>query len=470
MKDSPFHHFTTLKNDADALVFLASVLLAGGAAAVLTVRFGWVLGLAATAAVGGLALFSRFPVVGVYAIALFYPFINFQFVYGELNVPYVDIIAALAFAGWFLRHILLWVTLGQPLRWSQFPGFGFFLAFVVASFLSTTNAEIVADSIKYVLRPLSFFYLMFVIFPFNAILDKRVLLRVFWIFYAIGVLTALNGVWGFLQYPGESLLQRRAIPAQIFGMYPYGTSHNLIAEVLISVIPIGLLLVWMTEKQPLRKWVFLGTIFMMGVNLMTFSRTGWVVLVIELFVIGAVLFRNRVKEFAKPMIIMGLVFVPIATYMFAFSSQVFVQSSDENRLLLNKIAYDTWRDFPILGAGPGRFREFVEKNSVYLIEYGDSSEAHGFVQKIAAEEGLLGLSTYVLLLGYVVRYVWRAYQQVPKQTEWKLIMLACLAMAIGAIIFQLFQTNYFVSKLWFPLGLALAAAHLALQEQQKKIL
>jgi hypothetical protein len=31
----------------------------------------------------------------------------------------------------------------------------------------------------------------------------------------------------------------------------------------------------------------------------------------------------------------------------------------------------------------------------------------------------------------------------------------------GSIIFQLFNTSYFVSKLWLPLGIALAAARLA---------
>lgn len=449
--------------DPEALSFFGLVLLGGILAAMLAVT-NWILALGLAMMLTALTLFAWKPVVGVYAIAVLYPFINFQFVFGELNVPYVDLVAMLAFAGWFLRAIWLWVFQGQAMTWKQFPGLGFFIAFVLASFLSITNAEDIAASIKYVLRPLSFFYLMFVIFPLNNIRTPRILLRVFYIFYGIGIFTALNGLWGFLTYPAVSVLQKRAVPADILGIFPFGTSHNLVAEVLVSVIPIGLLLVWLNQKEWNRKLLFLGTLFMFGVNLLTFSRTGWIAALCELLIFGVLMYRHQLKQMARGLFVVGALFTPILIYMFVFSSQSFVQSSDENRKILNEIAYTTWRDFPILGAGPGRFQEFVGKNTVYIIEFGDASEAHGFVQKIAAEEGVLGLTTYVLLLGYVLYVVWKTYQQVKRAERWNLIILACFAMAAGSIVFQLFQTNYFVSKLWFPLGLALTAATLAKRE------
>lgn len=426
----------------------------------------WVYGMAVAVCLGLSLLFAWKPVIGLYAIAILYPFINLQFVYGDLNIPYVDGVALLAFAGWLGRSLWLWVVQGQAMSWKQFPGFVFFLAFVIISFLSATQAEDVASSIKYVLRPLSFFYLMFVIFPLNTISSSQTILRVFKIFYGIGIYTALNGLWGFLTYPTDSILARRAVPAAIFGLFPYGTSHNLIAEVLIAVMPIGLLLVWLSEKEQTRKWLLLGTAFMLGVNLLTFSRTGWITAGFEFFVLGWALYRNRLKEIAKVLVVMGMVFVPVMAYMLIFSAQSFVQSSDENRFLLNHIAFQTWQDFPVLGAGPGRFVEFVKKNTVYTIEFGDASEAHGFIQKIAAEEGTLGLVAYCALLGYVLYSVWKVYSRIPLGTDWKLILLACFIMASASIIFQLFQTNYFVSKLWFPLGLALAAAHVAQREKK----
>lgn len=457
---------TTFLKDPEALSFFALVLVGGVAAALLAIT-NWILALVLAAGLAGLVLFAWKPVIGVYAIAVLYPFINFQFVFGDLNIPYVDLIAMLAFAGWFGRSLWLWIFQGKQMSWKQFPGLGFFLAFVLASFLSITNAEDMVASLKYVLRPLSFFYLMFVIFPLNNIRTSKVLLRVFYIFYGIGVFTALNGLWGFLTYPSVSVLQKRAIPAEIFGLFPYGTSHNLIAEVLVSVIPIGLLLVWLNNKEWNRKLLFLGTVFMFGVNLLTFSRTGWIAAVLELFIFGLVMYRHRLKKLAAGLFIIGGLLAPVAAYMLVFSSQSFVQSSDENRLLLNEIAYDTWRDFPLLGAGPGRFREFVGKNTVYIIEFGDASEAHGFIQKIAAEEGILGLVTYVTLLVFVLVTVWKTYKQVRTDEQWNFIVLACFAMTAGSIMFQLFQTNYFVSKMWFPLGLALTAATLAKRHQAK---
>lgn len=459
---------TNLLKDPEALSFLALVLLGGVAAALLTVM-NWVLALILALGLAALVLIAWKPVIGVYAIAVLYPFINFQFVFGDLNIPYVDLIAMISFVAWFGRSLWLWAFQGKRMSWKQFPGLGFFFAFVLASFLSITNAEDTAASLKYVLRPLSFFYLMFVIFPVNTIRTPKVLLKVFYIFYGIGIFTALNGLWGFLTYPAVSILQKRAIPAEIFGLFPYGTSHNLIAEVLVSVIPIGLLLVWFSRNEWNRKLLLLGTVFMFGVNLLTFSRTGWIAAVLELFIFGFVLYRHKLKSKARGLIIVGALFAPVLTYMLVFSAQSFVQSSDENRLLLNEIAYNTWRDFPILGAGPGRFQEFVGKNTVYIIEFGDTSEAHGFVQKIAAEEGLLGLTTYLLLLGYVVWTVWKTYTHVRLNESWNFIILACFSMAAGSIVFQLFQTNYFVSKLWFPLGLALTASVLAKQHHHTKL-
>lgn len=208
---------------------------------------------------------------------------------------------------------------------------------------------------------------------------------------------------------------------------------------------------------------------MLGVNLLTFSRTGWIVVAVELLVFGLVLYRGRLKQLARGLVITGLIFAPVLAYMLVFSSQSFVQSSDENRNLLAQIAFQTWRDFPILGAGPGRFQEFVSKNSVYLIEFGAPSEAHGFIQKIGAEEGMLGLLTYVALLGFVLWTIFSTYQKVRRDqdSEWNYVLLACLAMSVGTVVFELFQTSYFVSKMWLPLGLALAAAHLA--EPQKSL-
>lgn len=461
-------HVSKLARDPQALGFLGAVLAGGVVAALLTVG-SWHLALAVTVVVAGVLVFAWQPLIGLYAMTVLYPFINLQFVYGALNVPYVDIIAILAFAGWLLRSLWEWWMKGVPLTWKQFPGLVFFLAFVVASFLSIFNAEDKLLSLKYVLRPLSFFYLMFVIFPLNTIKTPEILKRVFYVFYAVGIVTALNGLVGFLTYPADSILSKRAVPAAIFGVFPYGTSHNLIAEVLVSVIPIGLYLTWLCKESLNRKLVFLGTLCMLGVNLLTFSRTGWIVALLELFVFGYALYQGRFKDSAKGLFFLGVLFTPLMVYMFIFSSQSFVQSSDENRYLLLDIAYDTWHHFPMLGAGPGRFQEFVAKNAVYMIEFGAPSEAHGFIQKIAAEEGVLGLGTYVLLLGFVIHRVWKAYVAVRSDQVWGFTLLACLSLTLGSIVFQLFQTNYFVSKMWFPLGLAMAAAELALRQLKKTV-
>ena len=181
---------------------------------------------------------------GLYLIAILFPFINLQIIWGEINVPYVDIVAMLVFGGW-----LVYLARERKISKKYFPGLIFFLLFFASSLLSLINSADIWLSLKYILRPLSFFYLMFVVLPYNIIKNKQILLRILYIFYGLGIITAIMGLISIFTVSAQNVLAKRVVPIAIGGVYPLGAYHNQIAEVLIVMIPVGFLLTYLAKQN-----------------------------------------------------------------------------------------------------------------------------------------------------------------------------------------------------------------------------
>jgi len=422
-----------------------------------------------------LLFFLRFINLGFYLIVVLYPFIYLQlFVGRDINIPYVDLIAMFVFAAWVARsfflppygglHFIGKLGRGAKLSFENFPGLFFFLLFFGASLLSLINTESFFYSLKYIIRPLTFFYLMFVVLPYNVINSKKLLWNVLRIFYGVGIAVSLMGLWSILF--SENLGLRRALPLPIFGIPVLGTNHNLIAEVLISVIPMGFILIWEARKIWLKKMLIVGVLFMSMINLLTFSRTGWIALAFELLVLVLIKYRKNIRNLFELGAVIFLILSPLVFYGYFFMTSEIVRSSNLNRLALTKISLETFVDHPVVGAGAGTFVEQVARDRWYVIDFGNPSEAHGVVQKLLAETGLLGFLTFFALLGFVIWSLIKTYRSLPLKSPYKYVLLALLLSSAGSIIFQLFNTSYFVSKLWLPLGVALAAARLAKEETE----
>jgi putative inorganic carbon (HCO3(-)) transporter len=450
-------------------LILALILIIGISAVTLLAPWEYVLGILVVILI--LLFFFRFITFGMYLIVLLYPFIYLQLFIGrDINIPYVDLLAMFVFTAWVLRslfmsphggiHFIKQWGRGARLTLENFPGLFFFLLFFTASLLSLINAENVLYSLKYIFRPLTFFYLMFVVLPYNVINSKKVLLNVLRIFYGVGIFVALMGLWSVI-FPAASGFFRRAVPLLIFGIPILGTNHNLIAEVLISVIPIGFILIWEAKKIWLKKFLIAGVILMVAINLLTFSRTGWIALAFELLILVLIKYRKNIRSYFELGLVIILIISPLLIYGYFFLTSEIVQSSNMNRLALTRIALETFVNHPIVGAGAGTFIEQVAMNRWYILDFGSPSEAHGVVQKVLAETGILGFLTFFSLLGYALWRLVQTYKKIPENSSYKYILLALILTSVGSIIFQFFNTSYFVSKLWLPLGVALATARLA---------
>ena len=100
------------------------------------------------------------------------------------------------------------------------------------------------------------------------------------------------------------------------------------------------------------------------------------------------------------------------------------------------------------------YRLILGNTKAYVMDYGEPLEAHGFVQKILLEEGLVGLGLFVGFFVYLVIRLGRSALARGGES-FLYVMFTCLI--LGEVIFQLFNTSYFNSVLWLPVGMALAA-------------
>jgi O-antigen ligase len=231
----------------------------------------------------------------------------------------------------------------------------------------------------------------------------------------------------------------------------------------------GLILFWQTKDIFKKNLYLIGLGLMIVINLLTFSRNGWLVLALELTFLIIVRYREPAKKFifSYRLPLLLLIVIPLATYMYYFSLTPAVQGSNATRLRLTEIALELFYKHPVIGNGAGSFIEEVARDKWFILDFGAPMEAHGVVQQLLAETGILGLVTFFSLLIYILVRVIKIYLNIKPDSEWKYIILALMITALGSISFQFFNTSYFVSKMWLPLGIALAATKLVPKEALK---
>ena len=257
-------------------------------------------------------------------------------------------------------------------------------------------------------------------------------------------------------------------------VYSYLGNPNLLAGYLEASIPLSIaaILAWKGWIQKVLGVVLLG---LNGACLvLTFSRGGWIGLVVELAVLGVLLlywwsvrFTPVWRRWAMPALLGGgttLLVVAVAAVeplrdrvlsMFAGRGD----SSNNFRINVWQSVIQMIQDRPILGIGPGNVA-FNQVYPRYQKPKFSALSAYSVVLEVAVETGLIGFTCFVWLLGMVVYQGWRAMtvlrQSQAGQGYW---LIAALATIAGMLAHGLVDTVWYrpqVSTL-FWLMLALVA-------------
>ena len=381
----------------------------------------------------------------------------------DLNAPVVDIVAVLAIAVLGIEWLMKkgW----KDASWRHIPGeLKWYLLFILSaavSILFAYNQEY-SNSVWHWLRYVVFSYLAYLVVPYLVIDKEKTAKKVLRIWLGVGILVALYGLSSlFIQ---DFLTHwSRVRPFSIFVWMPLGINHNQLAEVLVAIVPLGVywsLLAHREKRRGLGLYI-LATVLMLVICLLTLSRAAWVALAVQA-VIAFIFYQKKLLDWgAKNRILVysGLLVAAMAAGLMLYfvSTSNIVSSSNSARLETTKIVFYYLNYSPFFGFGPGAYTKVLGDTRAYGMDFGEPLEAHGFIQKIMIEEGFVGFSFFALFLIACFAHLWQAQRGYgPGQ----LLSRTLLIMALGGVVFQLFNTEYFSAVMWMPLGVALAYARL----------
>ena len=364
---------------------------------------------------------------------------------GSINAPVVDIFAVatlVLIALLFLIHPEK-IALARATKFWQI-----LLALYVVLAISVAGADSLffGITLKAFFRPYIFMYVGFAV-PIILLLKTRVdLLRALFAYECAALVGALMGAISFVTQNVVGFA--RAMPFSVAGYAPFGVNHNVLAESLTAIIPFAW---WFAAKHPRggrRALLFAAAGFISVIALLTFSRAAWIVMTLQ--VCFYMWWRTNQTEHHRGRSI-GIVvaLAALGIFFMIIQSTVIADSSDNTRKDLLGIAVTYWQRAPWFGHGPGMYLPLVNETTAFHMDYGDAMDAHGVVQKLMLETGVVGTMLFGVYVLCVLRALW-----MRRDSHFHL-MLFVTVISLGT--YQLFNTGYFDGKVWVLMGVAIAS-------------
>ncbi|MFA5318033.1 MAG: O-antigen ligase family protein [Patescibacteria group bacterium] len=417
-------------------------------------------------------------------MAFLIPFINLYIPFEKLNInflgfnkafaiPLVDLFGIALFVCFlinFLKKKFYELEKEDGNMKIQFPAIITFLFFFSTSLLSAVNAYSWFGSVWYSIRWILVFYLIYIILPVNIIKSKRILKNTIFSFVLAGVFVSLMGIASiFYQDLGNEFMRLK--PISIFGVYPIGENQKQISEILVVAGMFAAMLFYWAKENIYQRYLFfvLWSIFMV-VLLGSFSRAAWLIVFLQIIFL-LYKYRLKIKEYQVQLALISVLLLallaPIVYYMIILQTNAPGLGSNEHRILLNQLAWEGFLRHPILGHGSGDFFHLVDTNIRYQATGASLMDSHGIWQKIASEMGMLGLASFTAFIGAIGSFVYKKYKEITDKFNRELFVYTIIA-ALSIFLFEWFDTSFYRGKLWFTVGVMLAAAYIFANKEKDK--
>jgi O-antigen ligase len=321
----------------------------------------------------------------------------------------------------------------------------------------------------------------------NTVRSPKVLNRVVWtLLIAGGIIGALslyqqvtgtfnNPYWGFAQVTGrgftaEQTLQGDVTQYRVSG--PIG-EKNRYAQIMLMLVPLGLFRAWGEQSMRKRLVAFALTgLCFIGASL-AFSRGAMVGF---LMLIAIMTFMRYIKIQQVLVILLGIVLLLVAFpqnnvrftslgALFSSQDEGGIQSADgaiQGRATEMLVALYVFLDHPVFGVGPGMLGyEMAEySRAIAIRNITATREAHSLYLGEAAETGILGLITIVLIFLYTLRRlaVARNYWLERKHVSMANLVTGFSLAVISYMTTALFLHMSYLRYLWLIMALAAVAS------------
>jgi O-antigen ligase len=338
----------------------------------------------------------------------------------------------------------------------------------------------------------------------NVVRDVAVLRRVVWTLLAAGALlsslSAYQSVTGSYDQEFGGLAYRHAVPkgaaitappAVVVEDDDRGTTRargpvnepNRFAQMLIVLVPLAIYMYRTAKSRRARVGAALcGALVVVGMGL-TLSRGAFVSLVLLTMVMMGVRWirpsRWLLCVLALTAVLPTLPFLSARVDSIVSAGAVVGDNAQQaatatdgavlGRITLMRAALHTFIDHPIIGVGPGQFPPFysgayADDPRLKLRNLPDGTwRAHSLYLEIAAEEGIIGITAFLLVVWVLMRELWRLrcrwlYERPDLADLVTAFWLSTLAYLLTGLFLHLSYQRYF----WLLIGVssaALQAAH-----------
>jgi putative inorganic carbon (HCO3(-)) transporter len=249
---------------------------------------------------------------------------------------------------------------------------------------------------------------------------------------------------------------------------------NRYAQILLVLLPLAFFRAKSEESRKARIALFLGAALILAGVLLTYSRGGFVTLVAMVAILAATR-AVRMRALAAAAVALVLVVLALAPgYVLRVATlqetpgllEGTSSPSDDvmrSRLTEMLAAWSVFVDHPLVGVGPGQYApvystEYMSNPDIAYKVIDRPRRAHNLYFELAAETGILGIVTFLSLVGLIQVRLWRAWRKLRGDRD----DLAGLALGffvaisgylVSAVFLHLSYQRYY----WLLLGLAAAA-------------
>jgi len=251
----------------------------------------------------------------------------------------------------------------------------------------------------------------------------------------------------------EFLRGRALLDAALVSTGPF-ENQNSLAAYLACVIPIILAF----SLYEWRKIVFKISVFLVAGLLIlssfwTFSRGGWLGLVVGLIFVILFVNYHRIKKIFWRFFLSSCILVPLMAIALLFCRNKI--GSNNERLTIIHSAWGMIKEHPLLGKGIGTFMDY---SSLYANHVG-GFYAHNCYLQIWAESGIFSLIAFILLAGYVLYRSIKTILIMSVSLD-RYILVGLTAGLMGFLVHAFFDVHFYSFQLsflfWTVLGLAVA--------------
>ncbi len=316
-----------------------------------------------------------------------------------------------------------------------------------------------ADDVTFAAQQVVFFYVPFALL-FGLLVRLEWTPRVLrWCLAVVVVLALGFALIGFVEYATKTLLLNpKVIASNAFGSYFRVNSlffdpniyGRFLAEVMIAL---AALVAWTSKRRNIAL-LAIALAVMWASLVLTFSQSSFAALLAGLAVIAALRWSLKpVAILAAVALVLGAIGGAVAVAVRGdFPSPKEINRATVGRSKLVTGGLELWTERPLHGYGSGSFQDEYKRKR-HLDRPSDVTASHTTPVTVAAEQGLIGLALYVVLI--VV-----ALQVLLTRVRGSLARAAIAAMFVALVVHTIFYASFLEDPTTWVLlaaGTALAA-------------